>query len=466
MSDIRFYMLTSSIAVNIDGQSVLISEGDHRYCRVREAIESGQISDLARLVDPSLSLGIEHVEVSGGMVIYRGDQLPTALGNKLVDFKISDKPFLPLFNFWLNKKNRGEKISTKMLACLSQDECYPLTDDGFFFVFDGSKLTSSLADEVLFGGEEKMGGSVSFYNYSALAPEYAVFFEQRQSLREVAAEVFGFEEPKLLKLLAKNLFPPQTTFGDSLAQAPLLLGTALSGALSKNNRYSVWEKGLFTPGAQTEVADMHAVGELLSSFSETKIMNVLERPFDFDSLVMAASHYRELAETEQFDIRAVQFSTVGELNELLHHEAIKNKDSNFSLRQEQHTPELAEVNGAEIPNGMKLVVAADSHQLILWSRLMKNCIGNGGYAKRARSGGCILLGVEKAGKLIYTIEIVQGQVKQFVTTGNESISQPQRQPVIDLLTKKGILRNKPQSKTKRLLPGQRGRQQGGGPAGH
>jgi hypothetical protein len=99
-------------------------------------------ADILNEVDPSLKISNDKsglYNVKNGEVYVRGEKLPTALGNRILDFANNGLAFVPLLRFWDNcKMNPDPRAQTDLYKFLEHNG-HPITADGCFIGYRSVK---------------------------------------------------------------------------------------------------------------------------------------------------------------------------------------------------------------------------------------------------------------------------------------------------------------------------------------
>ena len=100
MLDVNYILTPNGITVSFCGKLETISEGDHRYVQVRQAIMENRLSDIPGLIDVEKSFSnIPGVELQDGIVYIKGRKIPDVLNDRVLAFKAQGLPFEPLVKF-------------------------------------------------------------------------------------------------------------------------------------------------------------------------------------------------------------------------------------------------------------------------------------------------------------------------------------------------------------------------------
>lgn len=110
---------------------------------------------------------------------------------------------------------------------------------------------------------------------------------------------------------------------------------------------------------------------------------------------------------------------------------------NFELKQEAHFPSIKKIEEADLEGEFKLVAPECYYTLVDWGAKLGHCIGGVGYAQRAKSGQCLLLGLAdpKTDEIKYTMEIVGKRINQLQGYSGSAPKQAQREVLVRELKK-------------------------------
>ncbi len=87
---------------------------------------------------------------------------------------------------------------------------------------------------------------------------------------------------------------------------------------------------------------------------------------------------------------------------------------------------------------MRLVLPRTAGDLARWGRLLGNCLGD--FAPSAARGRTLIVGVERANRLLYAVEVTStGCIRQFSGRGNRPPAPADRHLVIPALVDAGVV---------------------------
>jgi len=144
-TQVNYILLDGSITLSFDAQIVSISEGDHRYSAIIEAVRGGNLELIPDLVDVSKSFSnIEGVELVDGRIKLNGKSIPEVVSDRVLRFKEQNLPFDPLIKFAEKLLKNPSFNSRKMLYKFLEHNGHPITKDGNFIAY--KKVDSEFKD--------------------------------------------------------------------------------------------------------------------------------------------------------------------------------------------------------------------------------------------------------------------------------------------------------------------------------
>jgi len=439
----KYYNLNNSIVLSFDGIVQTISKDDYRYSRIKEALSNQDFDSVRVAVDPTKNLDKEGFVVENGLVCFKGEPIPSILGNQFLKYKESSWVFKSLLNFWFNLKTRVDnETASQMINALVENGAYPITEDGFYLVYRNANgdQTKSILNK-----RNQEVGSINFYNIASVPQEYSNFFYERKNLDDILTSVFGFSAKKLKKIAIQEMFKPAINFIDHTF---LLFGDAFKDVLHPDNLYEVLDKKLFkiTHGDAQSYKNFNAFLKEYSiekngTYSQKKILNLLSSAKEQVRLVEIGSYFVELKEKINLDVQRIQFTNDCQtIFEYLRSEHRKLSDPEVKLNIEENFPEFWELNDIEVGK-LRFLFPKTNYDLKEWTNLMQNCIGTHGYDKRVIQKACVVFALMSTdtNEMIYNIEISNKNVVQFNARGNRPATPSERKEVCSLLKEKGLI---------------------------
>lgn len=433
-----YYKLANSIVIRLSGKTYTLHNSDHRYPKVIEAIEKKEFNDFEALLDPTKVLGEEGFTVVNGVIHYKDHPIPTILGDQFLEYKIDKVSFMGLVNFWMNLKNRTDfEHSYEHIITLLQQKGYPVTEDGFIIAYKQDEYAQK---EVRFDTRKEI--VTPFFNYGKASPVIRQMFDDKLTLNQMAEKIFGFSTKKLIKLLTEKVFPKGSPY---IAEGVFNLGIAFKDILSPNNLFEVLEKGMYPCNYGNSQAHS-LMNEFWKEFGKTKegkisekrILNLLTTKYRGDQLLDLGSFWDTLKNKNlNLDLQAANFTAdVEAIHKYLDHEVKKLKNPEIELHMEAHYPKALNIVGNSI-NELDVLIPKTNYDLVEWSQKLSNCLHS--YPTRVKAGEVAIVGFcDKKGKMVYSLEIINGVVTQFRSKHNNAPHEADFKPILDFLFDKGI----------------------------
>lgn len=121
-----------------DTNPVSIPVEDYRYELVWELLQAKRFQDLWAAVDVGEKINAHtngKFTVSNGVVIIDGEELPSTLSDKLLEFVAQKEDTTPLEKFWQNLKKNPSKDSKRDLFDFMRVNKMPITPNGHFIAY-------------------------------------------------------------------------------------------------------------------------------------------------------------------------------------------------------------------------------------------------------------------------------------------------------------------------------------------
>jgi hypothetical protein len=134
---VNYHVLNNSIVVNFDGKTISVNKGDGRYKDVLACIKEGRLQDIPAAIDVGSYFENRGMKLENGLLHIDGEALPSALSQRVLQFRDEGLPFEPLLKFWENLKKNPSFNSRNMLYAFLEHNGHPLTDDGCFIAYRG-----------------------------------------------------------------------------------------------------------------------------------------------------------------------------------------------------------------------------------------------------------------------------------------------------------------------------------------
>lgn len=138
-SEISFIKTDRSVTVaNAKGETYTVLSGTPEYSQVIKCIESRNYAALPSTVSKALAIN-EYSSgtftVKGGCLYMNDKMIPTALAEKILEFKAADLPYQPLVNFAKNLLENPSENSVNQLFSFLEKNRHPITNDGHFIAY-------------------------------------------------------------------------------------------------------------------------------------------------------------------------------------------------------------------------------------------------------------------------------------------------------------------------------------------
>jgi len=444
-SAIQYYILGNTAVVKVSGKLYNLSTSDYRYPQFLEMLNKNDAEGVLRVLDPTLILGTEGFSVKDGILFYKDQALPTALGDRFLDLKVNKVSFLAVVNLWFNLKNRTDfNESREQVIEVLSNNGYPLTEDGFVVIFRSDSEVSNPLSQA----------QIRFCRYSSNSV-YAHYFLAYRTLPEILEDVFGFCSKKLQKLALDSILGSSD---GRMSEGFLNFGTAVRGLFSPNNLFALLEQDgfiRFSSVSPAEFERLKLVNHFLRKIATTKTGEVIEKKLmtllmqapSLGVLFDCAKTDKELEEKGvTIDYRNIaNFSTIDHYHRYLFREKERLTHPEYQLEVAKHHPQVLEVKDQVVGN-RKIVVPETNYDLVEWSRLMNNCIST--YADRVKGGNTLVFAVvdKESERLLYNIEIQNKRISQFVGHSNISVHGPDVSAIREFLVEKGLIDAKTEAK--------------------
>jgi len=434
----KYYLLPNSIVISVGDKTHVISNDDYRYEKIKQNLIEKNYAPVEQLINPTHNLNKEGFVVDNGLVYYKGDAIPSVLGNKFLQYQQSSWEFKSIFNFWFNLKTRiSNDEASAVIHTLIDKNAYAVTEDGFYFVYadNATDQTNSVLNK------KNKQEIFHFYNYAACPATYREFFDKKKNLDEMIENVFGFNSKKLRKLVMDNMFNARDNF---VNYRFMFYGEAFKDVLAHDNLFAVIEKKLLpTDGGDIETYQhlntflKDYSTEKNGKYSQKKVLNFLESATNKQHIVDCAIYYVQLKEILNFNLQAVELpNNCEEIYNYIVGEMAKIKDPCLPLN---YGEEITALNDAEFDN-FRILVPQTNYDLKEWSNIMQNCIST--YADKVRAKQCIVIAImdQTTNQMLYNIEIVRKSVNQFVGRGNQSPKVKDHERIVrEFLKEKGLI---------------------------
>ena len=134
---INYHLLDRSVVLNFGGKTHVINKGDVRFEQIVKAIKSGNLAEIPELVDTSKSFKKYGYDLVNGVLFKNGEELPDALGRRVIALIDANMPIDIISKFWDNLKQNPSFNARQMLYKFLEHNGHPLTEDGCFIAYRG-----------------------------------------------------------------------------------------------------------------------------------------------------------------------------------------------------------------------------------------------------------------------------------------------------------------------------------------
>jgi hypothetical protein len=228
-------------------------------------------------------------------------------------------------------------------------------------------------------------------------------------------------------------------------------GYAFKGILSPDNLFALMEKNQY-PAYLSTVGSHIAMNQFWQEFAKTKegkisekrILNLLASKFHPHDLIACGEAWGHLkleqvkTPTLNISLENADFTaSVSQIQKYLDREIKKLKNPEYELNIKTTFPKLAQLENASAGE-LGFVLPKTNYDLIDWSKSLSNCIH--GYGQRVKNGETMVVAVvDKTGKMLYNLEIVNGRVVQFRSKNNGRPNESDFNVVMDALYQNDII---------------------------
>lgn len=437
----KYFLLSNSVVVTIADKTYTVSNEDYRFNRIKDCIESGQLDSIQEIVEPNNHLNKKGLVVEDGLVMFKGEAIPSVLGDKFRSCEQDSFDFKSSFNFWFNMKTRvSEEVASELIGELITKKAYAVTEDGFYFVYDDPQVDQT---KNKLNKKNNESDSFNFYNFSSCPTNYHAMFCERKGIEKVIEEVFGFNSKKLKNLVLDNIFKQEDNFIDYKF---LFYGQALREVLHNDNLFYAIENELL----DVTLGDVDAYSNLNTflkdyskekgdTYSQKKVINFLKSCKDKMQLTEVGTFYVAVKDAFNLDMRNVGLSNnCEEIYKYLKTEYDKIKDPLYPLNND---PLIERLDDKEINKHFRIMIPSTNYDLKEWSNIMQNCIHS--YASSIKEKKCQVIAIidQKTNEMLYNVEIRRKQIQQFRGRGNNQPTGTDEIVVTDFLRKEGLIYN-------------------------
>lgn len=438
----KYFLLSNSVVITIADKTYTVSVEDYRFKKIKDCIESNNLDCIKEIVEPNNHLNKEGLSVQDGLVMFKGEAIPSVLGDRFLNCEQDSFDFKSSFNFWFNMKTRVEEnVASELISELIRKKAYAVTEDGFYFVYDDSRVDQT--QNKLNKKQQQSNEFFHFYNFSNCPTNYHCLFASRQSIDNLVNEVFGFSSKKLKNIVLKNVFKQEENF---VNYKFLFYGQAFKEVLNNDNLFCAIQDNLLN----VDIGNVDSYSNLNTflkdyskeknqSYSQKKIINFIKSCKDPMQLSEIGTFYVAVKNAFNIDMRNVGLSNnCEEIYNYLKVEYEKIKDPLYQLNND---PIIERLHDKEIDKYFRIIVPTTNYDLKEWSNIMQNCVHS--YANSVKEKKCQVIAIidKKTNEMLYNVEIIKKQIRQFLGRGNNQPSDGDERIVSDFLKKEGLIYN-------------------------
>lgn len=133
MSNNAFIISGSTLTVSTGGKVYSLSKTNASFDEVKKAISEERWSDIPSLIDKAKGItdyGEGKIQVIDNQVYIDGDEIPTVLTNRILEFMREGYPYKPLVRFWRRLKKNPSYRAVRELYAFLEAANIPIMDDG------------------------------------------------------------------------------------------------------------------------------------------------------------------------------------------------------------------------------------------------------------------------------------------------------------------------------------------------
>jgi len=127
----------NSIILLFDGKTFNIHKSDSRFAPIKNCIRKNQLEKIPGLVDLETVFKQKGLKLIGGRFEVKGEKLPEALNDLILNYRDEGLPFDSILNFWNKLRNNPSYDTRSRLFEFITLNKLLLTDDGCFVGYRG-----------------------------------------------------------------------------------------------------------------------------------------------------------------------------------------------------------------------------------------------------------------------------------------------------------------------------------------
>lgn len=450
-AEIIKYLRIGDVINIISGQVQVVPPADPRYQDLTTALLARDWDRARDVLDPVSALGLGPATLVGGRILYAGEMMPDDLVRQAIRMRgqtdgqsASKMTLIATLNVWLTLKKRGlETDAEHALRFFVDSEALPASDDGYHFLVREKKLSEWLARH---GDGSLAWTKVSGIAIHAFSGDGGWFpgNVEEAALEFVIKKYFGptltkdVDLRRFLKSMKRWSLNEVTKNGGACTYSLsniISLGTAVANSgVSGPDLCDTFcgqsrpSPSLTSPEAVGLAALLAAAPRRRKIFFLSLLVPAEEEPHKSQraALLVSCSRLATVEDGARSTIaeavaRAEQ-ANLAKLETFIDREVRKFHQKDFPLLQLNRHPALVNLSAKVAHLGAQVVIPESAHDLVDWGLDLGNCVGQGGYARKAAEGRSILLGVIVDGRREFMIEVnpETRALVQFSSHGNRA----------------------------------------------
>lgn len=276
--------------------------------------------------------------------------------------------------------------------------------------------------------------NLNFENLSIykLDGQFSKFLRQPIGIKELIRKCFGCAGSKLTKMVLDKI--KNGSFDCFRA------GLTLKGLIP----IDYYESIIFNPNFKKnfrwgfESGPPKLVRRFLRNFSKSRILSLVKEQEDCnftlyikDTVKIWNDHYQEINIPKEL-------KSWKELHDYIYKESVK---LSSKPREIKYKEEWAKIDGAELENGIKIILPKITTDLIEWGANLHFCLGASHYQKSAADGEELLFAIYKQEVLSYCIQVTYNRIIQFRGKHNSAPNETDYKIVFDYLRYEDIIKH-------------------------
>ena len=420
----KYHIFDKSIHITSKLGATYVPRDSENFDLIRDMLIQGREEMVLNLLRSENRLDIKNIEEHDGRYFFREEEVPTMLCDMLASPSSSSISSMAMLNYWINKTVGRDSISPERLRLIVGNTVHPVDESGFLFLVD---------ERSPIDGAEFFPAKLSTTSKEMLGIN---------GLRGMCDRMLGVSSKKVISV-AKKLIFRNGVVDDSFFNLVTFLSIYLKDR-DVNVLIRLLESDLIKIVGRESRANIIEMADLLSrTFSPTRLINALDKEFDptegnREYHILSGQGFSIMADTWReisHEAKVGKTESMADLLEYLKEEKEKGSIASYPLNQAKVTPWLENIDGRVTSTGLRIEVAKTSGDLVSWGRRLSICVGNGNYAKKARSGESTIIGLFQENQVLYTVETTMaGEILQIQTFNHRSGERRHRRAMEEVLT--------------------------------